>query len=164
LSQPFFTHAHTKAEGDELKTDEVALEAALEKHGSNVFCCVTTASCFAPRVPDNFEVVARLCSKYDVGHVVNNAYGLQCAATMKLLSRAMRVGRVDAIVQSTDKNFMVNNGGKRKHWILSFMFREIFVKPRAITYNHHMKKHHSYIGLKGTCGRSGGCRTKQSHH
>lgn len=88
-----------------------AFESALIKHGSNVFCCVTTASCFAPRVPDKFESVARLCSKYEVGHVVNNAYGLQCNATMKLLSRAMRVGRVDAIVQSTDKNFMVPVGG-----------------------------------------------------
>lgn len=95
------------AVGDELRTDVSSLEALLVKHGNHVFCCVTTASCFAPRAPDSFEAVARLCSKYEVGHVVNNAYGLQCSATMKLLSRAMRVGRVDAIVQSTDKNFMV---------------------------------------------------------
>jgi len=37
--------------------------------------------------------------------------GLQCAATMKTLTRAMRVGRVDVVVQSTDKNFAVPVGG-----------------------------------------------------
>ena len=42
---------------------------------------------------------------------MNNAYGLQCRATCKALSRAIRVGRVDAVVQSTDKNFMVPVGG-----------------------------------------------------
>ena len=97
--------------GDECRTDLAALQAALEEHGDRVFCVVTCASCFAPRVPDDLEGVARLCSAADVGHVVNNAHGLQCAATMKKLSRAMRVGRVDAVVQSTDKNFLVPVGG-----------------------------------------------------
>ena len=43
--------------------------------------------------------------------MVNNAYGLQCSPTMKRLSRAMRVGKVDVVVQSTDKNFLVPVGG-----------------------------------------------------
>ena len=156
--------------GDELRTDGAALEAALEAHGDRVFAVLTTASCFAPRAPDDLEMVSRLVSRFEgVGHVVNNAYGLQvrnswactaarlpqrqgstpptclvaqpspaarphrfgsqtrasvrsctapspsrrlqCQSTMKKLSRAMRVGRVDAIVQSTDKNFMVPVGG-----------------------------------------------------
>ena len=57
------------------------------------------------------EAVARLCKQFGVGHVVNNAYGLQCRETMKRISRAMRVGRIDALVASTDKNFMVPVGG-----------------------------------------------------
>jgi O-phospho-L-seryl-tRNASec:L-selenocysteinyl-tRNA synthase len=93
--------------GDELRTDAAALETALNEHAGRVLCVVTCSSCFAPRAPDDVEAVARLCSRFKVGHVVNNAYGLQCAATMKAISRAMRVGRVDAVIQSTDKNFLV---------------------------------------------------------
>ena len=98
-------------QGDELVTDIAAFEALLQENGDEVLCCVSTASCFAPRAPDNLEGIARLCAQYGVGHVVNNAYGLQCRTTCKALSRAIRVGRVDAVVQSTDKNFMVPVGG-----------------------------------------------------
>jgi O-phospho-L-seryl-tRNASec:L-selenocysteinyl-tRNA synthase len=81
-----------------------ALRAALAQYGADaVLCVVTTTSCFAPRAPDAVDEVAKLCAAAGVGHVVNNAYGLQCKATMALLNRAMAVGRVDAIVQSTDK-------------------------------------------------------------
>jgi O-phospho-L-seryl-tRNASec:L-selenocysteinyl-tRNA synthase len=99
------------ASGDELRTDAKAFEAALVEHGDAVFCCITTTSCFAPRAPDDVEAVARLCKQFGVGHVINNAYGLQCRETMKRISRAMRVGRIDALVSSTDKNFMVPVGG-----------------------------------------------------
>jgi hypothetical protein len=44
-------------------------------------------------------------------HVVNNAYGVQASATAAEISRAMRVGRVDVVVSSTDKNFLVPVGG-----------------------------------------------------
>ena len=119
----------SQGEGDELSTDLTALETLLTSHAERVLCVVTTASCFAPRAPDDLEAVARLCkaasSSADgagagasggvasggVAHVVNNAYGLQCAGTMRRLARAMRVGRVDAVVQSTDKNFLVPVGG-----------------------------------------------------
>ncbi|CAN0394733.1 unnamed protein product, partial [Discosporangium mesarthrocarpum] len=57
------------------------------------------------------DEIARLCGTTGVGHVINNAYGLQCSRTCRLVNRAMAVGRVDAIVQSTDKNFMVPVGG-----------------------------------------------------
>lgn len=61
--------------GDELQTDAAALEALLAEHGLKVFCVVSTVSCFAPRAPDDVEAVARLCATFNVGHVVNNAYG-----------------------------------------------------------------------------------------
>ncbi len=76
-----------------------------------VVAVVTTSSCFAPREPDALDVVAKLCKDFDIPHVVNNAYGVQCSSTVKLINRACTVGRVDAIVQSTDKNFMVPVGG-----------------------------------------------------
>lgn len=55
--------------------------------------------------------MAQLSSKYNIPHIVNNAYGVQSSKCMHLLQEASRVGRVDAFVQSTDKNFLVPVGG-----------------------------------------------------
>lgn len=101
----------TKMEGDQVVTDIQAMEAAFEEHGDKILAVITTTSCFAPRVPDSVDQVAKLCEKRNVNHVINNAYGLQCSKTTKLINRACVVGRVDAIVCSTDKNFLVPVGG-----------------------------------------------------
>ena len=53
----------------------------------------------------------RMCRDLDVGHVINNAYGVQARQLCAEVTRAWRRGRVDAVVQSTDKNFMVPVGG-----------------------------------------------------
>ena len=99
-------------EGDQLVTDMHAVHAAVEKVGVDAVACVlTTISCFAPRAPDNVVEVARLCARLDIPHVINNAYGVQSAALCALITSAWRKGRVDAIIQSTDKNFMVPVGG-----------------------------------------------------
>lgn len=98
--------------GDELQTDMPAIEAMIAKLGAeNIVCVVTTTSCFAPRSADDVVGVAKLCSKLGIAHVINNAYGVQSAALCKLVASAWRKGRVDAVVQSTDKNFMVPVGG-----------------------------------------------------
>eukprot|EP01039_Chlorochromonas_danica_P003861 gene3861-4218_t len=96
---------------DGLKTDLVTLQRLLEERGEEILCVLSTTSCFAPRQPDLVDSIAKLCQQYHVGHVINNAYGLQCRSISKSISRACRVGRVDAIVQSTDKNFLVPVGG-----------------------------------------------------
>ena len=57
------------------------------------------------------KAVARLCAEFSIPHVINNAYGVQSAALCARVSAACRVGRVDVVVQSTDKNFMVPVGG-----------------------------------------------------
>ncbi|KAL3937936.1 MAG: hypothetical protein SGBAC_007058 [Bacillariaceae sp.] len=101
----------TTIKGDEVVTDVAAMEKALAEHGHKVLAVITTTSCFAPRVPDSVDEVAKLCAKTNVHHVINNAYGLQCPKTCKLINRACVVGRVDAIVCSTDKNFLVPVGG-----------------------------------------------------
>ena len=99
-------------EGDELKTDVAAIEAKIQELGpDNIACVVTTTSCFAPRSADDVVSVAKLCSQAGIFHVINNAYGVQSAALCKLITSAWRKGRVDAVVQSTDKNFMVPVGG-----------------------------------------------------
>jgi O-phospho-L-seryl-tRNASec:L-selenocysteinyl-tRNA synthase len=43
--------------------------------------------------------------------VINNAYGLQCTKICHHIKESIRLGRVDFIVQSTDKNFLVPVGG-----------------------------------------------------
>lgn len=43
--------------------------------------------------------------------MVNNAYGVQSSKCVHVVELAMRRGRVDAVVQSLDKNFLVPVGG-----------------------------------------------------
>lgn len=99
-------------EGDELRTDVPAVEASIRKLKSHkVLCVLSTTSCFAPRVPDRLLEIGRLCADLGVAHVANNAYGVQCASCCKAIAAASRHGRLDAFVQSTDKNFLVPVGG-----------------------------------------------------
>ena len=84
---------------------------SLPQKSKSVAAVLTTTSCFCPRLPDDILGISRLCRELDVPHVVNNAYGLQSPTIMKQLDAASRHGRIDAIVQSTDKNFMVPVGG-----------------------------------------------------
>eukprot|EP00591_Stephanopyxis_turris_P001413 CAMPEP_0195508254 /NCGR_PEP_ID=MMETSP0794_2-20130614/1511_1 /TAXON_ID=515487 /ORGANISM="Stephanopyxis turris, Strain CCMP 815" /LENGTH=488 /DNA_ID=CAMNT_0040635165 /DNA_START=18 /DNA_END=1484 /DNA_ORIENTATION=+ len=98
--------------GDCVCTDIDALQSSIRDIGSDrVLAIITTTSCFAPRVPDKIDEVAKICETENIAHVINNAYGLQCERTCKLLNRACVVGRVDAVICSTDKNFMVPVGG-----------------------------------------------------
>lgn len=78
---------------------------------TSVLCVFTTTSCFAPRQADPVVEVSRLCKELDIPHVINNAYGVQCSKLTHLVSQAAREGRVDAVVQSCDKNFCVPVGG-----------------------------------------------------
>jgi O-phospho-L-seryl-tRNASec:L-selenocysteinyl-tRNA synthase len=101
-----------RLEGDQLTTDVSAIERLIAEHGvDSIFGVVSTTSCFVPRGCDSVEAIARLCKQHGLVHVVNNAYGVQASATCKEISRAMRVGRVDVVISSTDKNFLVPVGG-----------------------------------------------------
>ena len=67
-----------RTDGDELRTDISGIEEAVSHYGKDrIFGVVTTTSCFAPRGCDAVEEVGKLCEKYGIVHVVNNAYGLQ---------------------------------------------------------------------------------------
>ncbi|XP_014886487.1 O-phosphoseryl-tRNA(Sec) selenium transferase isoform X2 [Poecilia latipinna] len=99
-------------EGDELRTDLEAVQRKIDELGAeNILCVHSTTSCFAPRVPDRLEELATMCAKHDIPHIVNNAYGVQSSKCMHLIQQGARVGRIDAFVQSLDKNFMVPVGG-----------------------------------------------------
>jgi len=108
--EPLVVELLQAADGS-LQTDTAQIQAMLERHGRSVLCVLTTTSCFAPRQPDSVDAVAKLCQAHGVGHVINNAYGVQSSAIAKLVMRASAVGRVDYVVQSTDKNFQVPVGG-----------------------------------------------------
>lgn len=117
-----------RIEGDNVVTDLEGLAAAIAEIGAdNVLAVISTTSCFAPRRPDDVKSVAKLCKDAQIPHVVNHAYGLQDAQTNKLLCSAgsfpyferridrthcecsfsATVGRVDCVISSTDKNFLV---------------------------------------------------------
>ncbi|XP_063313919.1 O-phosphoseryl-tRNA(Sec) selenium transferase [Pelobates fuscus] len=99
-------------EGDELRTDLTAINAKIQELGAeNILCVHSTTSCFAPRVPDRLEELSVICATHDIPHIVNNAYGVQSSKCMHLIQQGARVGRIDAFVQSLDKNFMVPVGG-----------------------------------------------------
>ncbi|KAL5471528.1 hypothetical protein EMCRGX_G029652 [Ephydatia muelleri] len=117
-------------EGDELRTDLHAMEEQLHHLGpENVACILTTTSCFAPRGLDRVEGVALLCKTSGVPHVINNAYGIQSSKCMHAIQEAHRNGRVDAFVQSTDKNLLVPVGGA-----IVASSNESFIQAVAQTY------------------------------
>lgn len=99
-------------DGDELRTDVDGVRRRIAEVGaSNVLCVLSTTSCFAPRGVDKLLDIGRLCAELDVPHVCNNAYGVQCKLCMKAIAAASKHGRLDAFIQSTDKNFLVPVGG-----------------------------------------------------
>ena len=93
-------------------TDVERLRAAIASlPPQSVLCVVSVTSCFAPRTADDVVAIAKLCRAHALPHVVNHAYGLQSRAVCEDIDRACRRGRVDAVVQSMDKNFLVPVGG-----------------------------------------------------
>ena len=102
-----------KLDRDELVTDLEGLKASiLKENPEEILCVLSTSSCFAPRSPDNLPLIGKLCKEYNIFHLVNNAYGLQSSKARNLINETVfNGGRLDLIVQSTDKNFMVPVGG-----------------------------------------------------
>ena len=101
-----------KLQGAALTTDIKAMTERIETLGSDSILCVfSTTSCFAPRHPDDVEIIAMLCKDKDIHHIINNAYGIQCSKINEMMIQSHKKGRVDLVVQSTDKNFMVPVGG-----------------------------------------------------
>lgn len=97
-----------KVVGDSVKVPVEDIERAI---GPSTAAIVTTTSFFPPREPDDVKAVARIAEREKVPHIINNAYGVQSREIMKMIRGAIDVGRVDAIIQSTDKNFLTPVGG-----------------------------------------------------
>jgi O-phospho-L-seryl-tRNASec:L-selenocysteinyl-tRNA synthase len=111
VKQPKNKEQTPSAHEDALETDVEMIESLLQQHTGQVLCVLSTTSCFAPRLPDRIVDISKLCYKYNVYHLCNNAYGVQSSKIMNQINTSLqhhnKTHRLDIHVQSTDKNFMV---------------------------------------------------------
>ncbi len=94
--------------GDEVDVPVYRIQDAINGKTAAI---LTTTAFFPPRAPDHVKEISKLCKDLGVPHVINNSYGIQSEAYLKLVRGAMDAGRVDYVVQSTDKNFLTPVGG-----------------------------------------------------
>ncbi|MCJ7632821.1 O-phosphoseryl-tRNA(Sec) selenium transferase [Candidatus Bathyarchaeota archaeon] len=94
--------------GDAVRIPIEDIEGAV---GDKTAAIVSTTTFFPPREPDRIKEIAKLAKELNVFHVINNAYGIQSREITRMVRGAIDAGRVDAILQSTDKNFLTPIGG-----------------------------------------------------
>jgi len=99
----------TILEGDAVRADLTDLERLMTENES--FAVLATSTFFPPRESDPVKEISKLCQEKDVPLLINNAYGVQSETIMNDVRSAIDAGRVDAVVQSTDKNFLSPVGG-----------------------------------------------------
>ncbi|MHA1263733.1 MAG: O-phosphoseryl-tRNA(Sec) selenium transferase [Candidatus Helarchaeota archaeon] len=84
----------------------------IRKHiTSDTLGILSTTTFFPPRESDFIKEIAKIAQEKKIYHVINNAYGVQSRQIMKKIQGAIDAGRVDAVIQSTDKNFLTPIGG-----------------------------------------------------
>ncbi|HEY4674837.1 MAG TPA: O-phosphoseryl-tRNA(Sec) selenium transferase [Candidatus Bathyarchaeia archaeon] len=94
--------------GDAVRVPVERIKEAVSKETAAI---VSTTTFFPPREPDDVKAIAKLALGENIPHIINNAYGVQSKEIMKLIHGAIDAGRVDAVIQSTDKNFLTPVGG-----------------------------------------------------
>ena len=94
--------------GDAVRIPIEDIEASLD---SDCFAVISLTSFFPPREHDDIKEISKFAKKNDLVHIVINAYGVQSPEWMKLIRVGIDAGRVDAIIQSTDKNVLTPVGG-----------------------------------------------------
>ncbi len=94
--------------GDAVNVPTEEIEKAINK---NTAAILSTTTFFSPREPDKIKDIAKIAEEKKVPHIINNAFGVQSREIMKLVRGAVDAGRVDAVIQSTDKNFLTPVGG-----------------------------------------------------
>ncbi len=97
-----------KLDGDTVVSDPNEIEAAINGQTAAI---LTTTTFFPPRHADDVIAIAKIAKEKGIPHIVNNAYGVQSPTIMTMIRSAIFKGRVDAIIQSTDKNFLCPIGG-----------------------------------------------------
>lgn len=94
--------------GDAVRIPTKDIETNID---NDCYAIISITSFFPPREPDNIKEISKLAREKDLVHIIINAYGVQSPEWMKLIRSAIDAGRVDAIIQSTDKNFLTPVGG-----------------------------------------------------
>jgi len=89
----------------------VPVEKIYEAISEETAAVISTTTFFPPREPDDIKAIAKLADDENIPHIINNAYGVQSREIMRLIRGAIDAGRVDAVIQSTDKNFLTPVGG-----------------------------------------------------
>jgi O-phospho-L-seryl-tRNASec:L-selenocysteinyl-tRNA synthase len=92
--------------GDAVNVPVRKIEKAVNE---NTAAILSTTTFFAPREPDKIKDIAKIAEEKKVPHIINNAFGAQSREIMKLVRGAVDAGRVDAVIQSTDKNYLMKN-------------------------------------------------------
>jgi O-phospho-L-seryl-tRNASec:L-selenocysteinyl-tRNA synthase len=117
----------TMIEGDAVRADLDFLEKKIKNGESSAV--LTTTTFFPPRESDPVKDIAKTCAEHDVPLVINNAYGVQSERVMGEVRAAVDAGRVDAVVQSSDKNFLAPVGAS-----IVVTPRKAFIDSIADTY------------------------------
>jgi O-phospho-L-seryl-tRNASec:L-selenocysteinyl-tRNA synthase len=97
-----------KIEGDAVRISIDDIKNSLDE---NCFAVISATSFFPPREHDDIKEISKFAKEKNLVHIIINAYGVQSPEWMKLIRSAIDAGRVDAIIQSTDKNILTPIGG-----------------------------------------------------
>ncbi|MFX0069661.1 MAG: O-phosphoseryl-tRNA(Sec) selenium transferase [Candidatus Hermodarchaeota archaeon] len=89
----------------------ISMDNIKENLDDSCFAIVSVSSFFPPREHDDLKEISKFARENNLIHIIINAYGVQSPEWMKLIRSAIDAGRVDAIIQSTDKNFLTPIGG-----------------------------------------------------
>ncbi len=89
----------------------IPIEDIKESFEDDCFAIISVTSFFPPREHDDIKEISKFAKENDLVHIVINAYGVQSPEWMKIIRSAIDAGRIDAIIQSTDKNFLTPVGG-----------------------------------------------------
>jgi O-phospho-L-seryl-tRNASec:L-selenocysteinyl-tRNA synthase len=94
--------------GDSVRIPIKDIEESLD---DECFAIISLTSFFPPREHDDIKEISKFAKKNNLVHIVINAYGVQSPDWMKLIRIGIDAGRIDAIIQSTDKNVLTPVGG-----------------------------------------------------
>ena len=89
----------------------IPIEDIINNYDEECFAVLSITSFFPPREHDDLKEISKFAKDKNLVHIVINAYGVQSPEWMKLIRAGIDAGRVDAIIQSTDKNMLTPIGG-----------------------------------------------------
>lgn len=89
----------------------IPIEDIINSYDEECFAIISLTSFFPPREHDQIKEISKFAKDKNLIHIIINAYGVQSSEWMKLIRAGIDAGRVDAVVQSTDKNMLTPIGG-----------------------------------------------------